>query len=797
MRGAAISLMLAVWCAAALAKEAALDVLEWHCVKCHNAAKAKGELDLSTRAEALKGGESGAAIVAGDAEESLLMKSVRHLAEPHMPHNERKLSEDAIAILANWIDAGAKYERTLRAVEKPAEFQVTEKERDHWAFQPVKRPPAPKGAGNAIDRFVRAKLSAAGLKFSKEASKEALIRRVTFDLIGLPPTVPEIDAFLADESERAYEQVVDRLLASPHYGERWGRHWLDLVRFAESDGFEHDAVRPHAWRYRDYVVRSFNADKPYDRFVREQLAGDEIWPDEPEAIVATAFALLGPDMVDSSDQVQRRHNTLNDITDTTALAFLGLTVGCARCHDHKFEPISQRDYYTLQAFFAPAKFLAEREIPTPAERAAHSAALQAYEENEAVRALRQFEAPARAKLFERKIAALSPEAQMAHRTPLTERNAEQANLALETADKVAVTEKDLAAEFKGDEKKRREELIAAVKRVAKPEPLAKSMALGTSANAARARVLLRGDYNNPGDEVQAGPPAVLERASFKAKAKTPRAQLAEWIVSRENPLAARVMVNRIWQQHFGRGLVGSASEFGTRGETPTHPELLDWLASEFIAGGWRMKRMHKLMLMSETYRQGSAASGAGLEKDPENKLYWRMNRLRLEGEAIRDALLAMSGELKLEMGGPGVYPPIPKELFAGATGWPAAKDASTTARRSIYIFQRRNLRFPFLEVFDAPDNNLSCSRRERSTTAPQSLTLLNSDEVLRAAKLTAARIEKYPASKEAQVIQAYRLALGRQPSRQETDAALEFLENSPLAELCRALFNLNDFLYVQ
>jgi mono/diheme cytochrome c family protein len=330
----------------------ALTVLEQHCVNCHGGEKTKGGLDLTTRAALLQGGETGPAITPGKPDTSLLYQMVAHLEEPGMPHKKEKLPDDAIEQIAAWIREGAPYVGELKAATEAAKskpgFAITDADRAHWAFQPVRRVAEPpvrnaEWARTPIDRFILAAQEAKGLQPSPPASKETLIRRVTLDLIGLPPTPAEIDAFVQDSSANAYEKLVDRLLASPHYGERWGRHWLDLARFAESDGFEHDAVRAHAWRYRDYVVRAFNADKPYDRFIREQIAGDELYPDEPDALIATAFNLLGPDMVDSADQIQRRRNTLNDMTDTTALAFLGLTMGCARCHDHKFEPIAQRD----------------------------------------------------------------------------------------------------------------------------------------------------------------------------------------------------------------------------------------------------------------------------------------------------------------------------------------------------------------------------------------------------------------------------------------------------------------------
>lgn len=771
----------------------ALGLLETHCVRCHGGEKTKAGLDLTTREALMRGGESGSSVIPGKPTDSLLIQMVRHEAEPAMPYKERKLSSEEISVLEMWVKDGVPFSRLVRTTlpkEREAKFVISEKEKQHWAFQPLKAPPVPNDSKNPIDAFLLERLEEKGLSFAPKATREQLIRRVYFDLVGLPPSPAEIDTFLRDTSPTAFNTLVERLLASKHYGERWARHWLDLARYAETDGFEHDAVRPHSWRYRDYVIDSFNSDKPYDQFILEQIAGDELFPDNPSALVATGFNLLGPDMVDSSDQLQRRHNSLNDMTDTVGLAFLGMTIGCARCHDHKQEPISQKDYYSLQAFFNSAKFERERPIPTPSQLSEYNAGMKKLAEHPKTLELAEMEKTIRAKIFEEKVARLSPEAQMAHRTPVEERNAQQANLVLETSDKVALTEKDLEKNFAEPDRENWKRLSAEVKKLPRPAPLPKAMALAKGP-AAPAHVLFRGDYNQPGDRVEAGFPEVLAAT----KPDSSRVALAKWLASKENPLTARVMVNRIWKHHFGRGLVATPSDFGLRGAVPTHPELLDWLAVEFISSGWSIKQMHRLILGSRAYQQSTRSLTA--LADPDNRLFGRMNRIRLEGEVIRDALLEIGGNLNKKMGGPGVMPPIPKELFAGATGWNASNKPEEYNRRSIYIFARRNLRFPFLEVFDAPDNNLSCAARECSTTAPQALTLLNAEEVIHAAKAASERIKNASASLEGQISFAFRLTLGRTPSAEEQQLAQAFLEKSPMEEFCRALFNLNEFIYLE
>jgi len=684
---------------------------------------------------------------------------------------------------------------------------------DHWAWKKPTRPPVPavanSGTSSAIDAFVRSRLEAAGMPPAASSTREQLIRRTTFGLTGLPPTPEEIDAFVQDPSPFAWQRVVDRLLASPRFGERWGRHWLDLVRYADTNGYEFDEPRPDAWRYRDYVIRSLNDDKPFDRFVIEQLAGDEAIPGNRDAHIATGFNLLGPDMTDASDQNQRRLNTLNDMTDTTSLAFMGLTVGCARCHDHKFEPIPQTDYYRLQAFFAPAAFRRDLPIATDQERAIHEAGHREYQAiskplREEIGAI---ESPHRNKLFEEKLAKLSAEAQAAHRTPADKRTGGQQELVSETEKKVAVSEAEIAKAMNAEDRAKLAVLKERLKSFDHKKPATLPVAMGLTDRAGplpKTHVLERGEISNPASEVSPGFLTTLslkaQPASIEARAGSTgrRLALAKWIASPDNPLTARVIVNRIWQHHFGRGIVATASDFGVRGERPTHPELLDWLAIRLVADGWSLKRMHKLILMSETYQQSAQYSvhSTQYSKDPENKLLWHMNRQRLEGEAVRDTLFSVSGRLNSTAGGPGVVLPDLTAASGGSRPVAVSPDVRDHSRRSVYLFSRRNLRNPFLEAFDLPDSNLSCSRRERSTTAPQALAMLNAVEATTAAKALAERLMNEAKSEAERVERAYRIVLGRFPTETEKQRAAGFLADSPLSELCRALLNLNAFVYV-
>ena len=697
--------------------------------------------------------------------------------------------------------------------------------RNHWAWKAPVRPSVPavkNGAWvrNPIDAFILAKLEAAGLQPAAPASRIQLIRRVTFDLIGLPPTPEEIDAFVNDKAPDAWEKVIDRLLASPHYGERWGRHWLDLARYAESNGYEFDEPRPNAWRYRDYVIAAFNSDIPYDRFIKEQLAGDEIAPDDPAALIATGFNLLGPDMTDASNQLLRRQNTFDDMTDTAGLAFLAMTVGCARCHNHKFEPISAADYFRLQAFFTSAEFRRDLTVADPTQRAAHDKQMQVYRAltTETQRQLDALEVPYRQKMYQARLAKLSDDDRLAHETPAEKRTGAQKEMVANTERRLVVTPKEITAAMTKAHQTEQTRLHQELKKFDsyKPAALPTAMTLQETGKAPKTFILKRGELHNPGEEVLASWPTILspglrpEPAAIKApspKTTGRRTALANWIASKEHPLTARVMVNRIWQHHFGRGIVATASDFGVRGIAPTHPELLDWLALEFssplpfgeegsgVRGQpqpWSIKRMHRLMLLSATYQQSTTPNA----KDPENNLFSRMNRLRLEGEIIRDSLLAVGGRLNRKMGGPSVFPPLPKEMTTGGKEWKASSDAADHVRRSVYIFARRNLRFPFLEPFDVPDSNQSCPKRERSTTAPQALALLNASDVSAAAKALAARVQKEATSDEERIANAYRLTLGRTPTAAEVRVSREFLADSPLNEFCRALFNVNEFVYL-
>jgi len=707
---------------------------------------------------------------------------------------------------------------------------LTPEKKAHWAWRAPQRPAMPTVRNtawlqNPIDAFVLAKLEEKGLRPSPPADAVTLLRRLHMDLIGLPPTPSEVDAFIRDfeanaKPQAAVEKVVDRLLASPHYGERWGRHWLDLARFGESNGYEHDEIRPDAWRYRDYVIRSFHENKPYDRFILEQLAGDELFPEDADARIATGFNLLGPDMVDSSNQAQRRQNTLDDMTETAGLAFLGLTIGCARCHDHKFEPILQADFFRMQAFFAPATFRTDIPVADRETLAAVAARQKRYQTliQPTLDALAELEEPYRAKVFERKLNVVAEEAQKAHRTPPEKRTPRQQSLVDQTSRLLTVTAKEAVALMTPDDRSTHQKLEQALKKfdANKPRPLPVTTGLQDATGAPpKTRLLIRGELKHPGEEVHPAWPVVLSPGHRETRpAITPprpettgrRAALAKWIVDPSHPLTARVMVNRLWQHHFGKGIVATPSDFGIRGERPTHPELLDWLATEFSASDWDIKHMHRLMVTSATYQQASSvvsgqSSVAGGDAsptaiDPDNTLLWRMNRRRLEGEIIRDSLLAVSGRLNPKMGGPSFRPPLPAETRASAKEWPVTADAGEHTRRSVYIFARRNLRHPFLATFDLPDSNQSCAMRERSTTGPQALALFNSADVTAAARALAERLTKTHQAADEQSAAAFRHAFSRGPSADEMAWSRELLRDAPLEELCRALLNANEFVYI-
>jgi hypothetical protein len=631
-------------------------------------------------------------------------------------------------------------------------------ERRHWAFVKRGHPDGPSFTDAAdrgwvrtpVDAFILARLKKEGLRPAAEADRRTLIRRLYFDLTGLPPSPAEVDAFVADRTPEAWQKLVDRLLSSPHYGERWGQHWLDVVRFAESDGFEYDTHRRDAWRYRDYVIRAFNNDKPYDRFLLEQLAGDEIAPGEDETLIAAGFNRLAPLRKNAGNQevASSRNEVLTEMTNIVGSALLGVTLGCARCHDHKFDPIRQSDYYRMQAYFAGVW---GKDVPhsTPAEQAAWQARSEQYEQQ-----------------MKRMKAAMQDASAAEH--------AALENKIEELKDKMAETPPALFTVT--DDPARRSEI----------------------------HLLARGDYQNKGDRVGMRPLGVLlpqgapELPDSTAK---PRAELAKWVVDADNPLTARVMANRIWHYHFGRGIVGTPNDFGRMGERPTHPELLDYLANEFVASGWSIKHVHRLILLSSTYRQSSAAANAAaLEKDPDNKLLWRFNRQRLEAEEIRDAMLSVSGQLNPTEGGPSVIVPIDPDLVHALYKpwqWSVTPDPAEHNRRSAYLFSKRNLHLPFLEVFDAPEAQVSCPRRESSTHAPQALELLNGDFSNRQADAFAARLLAEVGKGHARQVElAYRLATGRPPAPNEKQLALEFLKTQPLREFALAMFNLNAFLYV-
>jgi hypothetical protein len=719
----------------------------------------------------------------------------------------------------------------------------------HWAFQKVVRPSVPsvkntKWARNAVDAFILAELETRKIQPGGPADKATLLRRVSLDLIGLPPTPQEVDDFVADNSPDAFDRVVDRLLASPHYGERWARHWLDLARYAESEGFKADETRPNAWRYRDYVITSLNSDKPYDRFVREQIAGDELWPGDPDAQIATAFNRHYPDESNARNLMQRRQEILNDVTDTVGGVFLGLTYACARCHDHKFDPILQTDYYKLQAFFANTAARDDVPLVSPEELKRHRERLGAWEEK--TRAIREemeaIEAPHRRAIEKDYFDKYPAEIQAILNKPENDRNPFERQMAWKAkqyldpkSHEYIATRATVAAKLKGDAKKRWEELKKQLDEFADqhPGPLAIGSAMtDIGAEAPRTFLLTRGAFEKPKEEVEPGLLEILYPTPAKVASRTEmqstgrRTALAELLADARNPLTARVMVNRVWHYHFGRGLVGTPSDFGLKGDRPTHPQLLDWMTDEFIQSGWSLKALHRLIVTSSTYRQSSVHRAAAAKVDPEDKLLWRFPRQRLEGEVIRDSALAVAGMLNRKMGGPSIFPELPSGMPIPRGGWQVNEDESERNRRSVYVFVRRNTRYPMFDNFDMPDPHESCSRRNVTTSPLQALTLLNSKLTLEWARGFAGRVlESSGADSDQQIEAAFRLAYGRSPDKAEQQIAREFFRShqeilserlqqgeklalpiargngvdsvhaAALVDFCHALINGNEFVY--
>jgi hypothetical protein len=694
-----------------------------------------------------------------------------------------------------------------------------------------------------LDRFILATLEQMGLKPAPNADRAMLLRRVTIDLTGLPPTPEETQCFLEDNRPDAYVRVVERLLASPAYGERWAQHWLDVARYAESNGYELDAERPHAWHYRDYVIRAFQDDLPFDQFVTEQLAGD-LLPRSNDRLVATGFNRCGPIHLVSgnTDPEVNRQEVLTEMTGSVGSAFLGLTIGCARCHDHKFDPISQTDYYQLQAFFAASK-PNDVDIATAAER-------HTYEErNKALQAelaplrkqVAEMEKPYKALLTELKRNLLEAEYRAALDVEPAKRSPEQKKLAENAQILIKVSWDELVEALTLQERAKRAELRARIHALEAqlPPPPSHAWAVTDDDKVPPTFVLKRGDPKRKGKQVHAALPSALTNPMDTSAAATAadsgpvtRLELAHWLTRRDQPLTARVLVNRLWQHHFGRGLVATPNDFGIRGERPSHPALLDWLACEFVEHDWSIKHMHRLMVLSNTYQQTSRLPAGARAKDidPDNRWLSRMNRHRLEGETLRDSALSVAGTLNPKMGGPMVRVPLEPEVYdlifteAEPDGlWHVTPDRREHSRRTIYLFAKRNVRLPMLEAFDQPDTLTSCPVRPVSTFAPQALILLNGPFLQEQSKSFAGRLlRECGFAPERLIDRAFRLALARPPRDPEMRLAREFLDTqskmlrdrkdvsappdlpagidpfaaAALADLCLALFNRNEFLYV-
>ena len=800
-------------------------ILRDRCLACHGANVQLSGLRLDERSHAINGGESGLpSVIPGDSAQSLLIRTVAGLDPDRiMPKTGDRLTPEEIGLLRSWIDEGADY--TESADSSPAGG------RDHWSFQPLDSPPVPAVRNtdwvrNPIDAFVLAKLEARGWKPSPPAGPEALLRRIHLDLIGLPPTPQEHQEFLKQNSPEAFDRLIGELLNRPGYGERWGRHWLDVVRYAESNGYERDATKPEVWKYRDYVIRSFNQDKPYNRFILEQLAGDELEDATAETHIAMGFNRLGPWDDEPADFDQDRFDQLDDVVRTTSEAFLGLTMGCARCHDHKFDPLTQKDYYGMVALFNGLRRSqnGRREVSLPVgdrdQLAGQGQRSDRIKELEAqIDKLRE---DFRIELLRSGGSGLPEEAVAALLEDFKKRTEEQKGLAIKyTSEMIAKTAEALPPELVD----RIAELEAEIAEVRRSTPeLDRGYYLYESKPPEVVHVLMRGRAASPGEVAVPALPAALvtSQPAFSARGNSSgrRLALARWIASPENPLTARVLVNRVWQQHLGQGLVRTGGDFGIMGDRPSHPELLDWLAGRFIQEGWSLKKLHTLIMTSNTYRMDKTPVTEYLEADPENRFLWRVHYRRLEAEAIRDSMLAASGQLNRKMYGPSMVPPIPEAALEGHPDpdkiWHTSNEREAS-RRTVYAFIKRSMLIPMLEVLDLCDTTRSSAQRPVTSIAPQALTLFNGDFAnLQALHMARRVLEKVGPDPAAQVDLVYRLALSRSPTPDEHREMVDFLNQeteadlwetrardrdrlvareASLVQLCRVVFNLNEFVY--
>jgi mono/diheme cytochrome c family protein len=835
-------------------------VLKAHCFHCHGEdGTREGGLDVRLRRLIVEaGGKSGPAVVPGKPDESRLYQLVR---DGEMPRgdDEKRLPEADVLTIRRWIEGGA---ATLRP--EPAEVpavMITEEERSFWAFQPVKRPavpPVPQGvaARTPVDAFLHAKLAEHGLTFSPEADRPTLIRRATFDLLGLPPTPEEVTTFLADGAPDAYERLIDRLLADPRYGERWGRHWLDTAGYAESDGAtEADTPRPFAYKYRDYVVRAFNADKPMDEFVREQLAGDEMAPPPhkymdaaaAERLAATGFLRMAPDGTETENTKVNRNQAVAETIKVVSTTLLGMTVGCAQCHDHRYDAIPHVDYTRLRAVFDPAFDLEGWRVPsqqlvylTTPEQEKAAADLEA----EAVKLNAEIDAKVKAaldRIFERELAKVPEDrreaVKAARNTPHGQRTPEHLAVLREFPSADVTFALDLYEPETHAKLQKEREGVAAI-RAKKPPPDAVVATTEVPGRVPASRLFFRGDVEQPKQEVAPGELTVLalHRPSADVPPKDPalpttgrRLAYAKLLTDGTHPLVGRVLVNRVWMHHFGRGIVATPGDFGIQGDRPTHPELLDWLASELVDGGWRLKRLHKLVMTSAAYRQTSRRNPAHDAVDPENRLLARQNLRRMEAEAIRDSMLAVSGRLNPKMFGPSI--PVGEDADGRIVIGREQRDANGQAtgvadagdeqfRRSLYVQVRRKQPLAMLDTFDMPQMTPNCDARRASTVAPQSLMFMNDGSVLGHAEAVARRLTRdAPGDEGAQVRRAWALLFVAEPAEGDVAAAKAFLADQrrafearkpadpaaaaafdpqlqALTVLCQAMMSSNRFLYV-